>query len=265
MNSLMPAGPQNLSLTFTPNNLEKYSSAKDRVQLTVTPAATSSSVASSQNPSTFGQPVTFTATVASSGGMPTGPVTFKDGSTMLGTGTLKAGAATLTTSTLAVGSHSITGVYGGSKNFASSTSPILTQVVNQAGTSTAVTSSQDPSTFGQSLTFTATVTSSGGIPTGTVTFKDSSATLGTATLGGGQATISTSTLSIGSHPITAVYADSTDFSGSTSPVLTQVVNHGRAVINSQSESPSAWVAVDVGICNGDHQPALKVFCFITRA
>jgi uncharacterized repeat protein (TIGR01451 family) len=65
-------------------------------------------------------------------------------------------------------------------------------VVDQAATTTAVAPSANPSTFNQSVTFTATVSGSGGTPTGTVTFKDGAATLGTGTLSaGGTATFST--------------------------------------------------------------------------
>ena len=78
--------------------------------------------------------MTFTATVTpdhAGSGTPTGTVTFKDGSTTLGTGTLSStGVATFSTSTLSVGSHAITAVYGGDSNFTTSTSPTLTQVVN---------------------------------------------------------------------------------------------------------------------------------------
>ena len=93
---------------------------------------TTVTLASSQNPSTFGQAVTFTATVTSSGGgTPTGMVTFKDGASTLGTGALNgAGVATFTTSTLALGSHPITAVYGGDGSFASSTSATLIQSVD---------------------------------------------------------------------------------------------------------------------------------------
>jgi Bacterial Ig-like domain (group 3) len=84
-------------------------------------------------------------------------------------------------------------------------------------TSTALTSSVNPSIYDQSVTFTATVTPSGGTPTGTVTFKDGSTRLGTGTLGSGKATFNTKTLSVASHSITGVYGGSTDFSGSTSP------------------------------------------------
>jgi hypothetical protein len=76
---------------------------------------------SSSNPSAYGQPVTFTATVsAASAGLPepTGTVTVMDGSTDLGTGMVNAsGIATFTSSTLAVGAHSITAIYGGDSTY----------------------------------------------------------------------------------------------------------------------------------------------------
>jgi uncharacterized delta-60 repeat protein len=93
--------------------------------------ASSTSLTSSLNPSTFGVAVTFTATVNSTGGTPTGTVTFKDGVNTLGTGTLSSGKAIFHTSTLAAGTHSITAAYGGTTSFASSTSAVLTQTVNQ--------------------------------------------------------------------------------------------------------------------------------------
>ena len=94
---------------------------------------TSTTLASTPNPSFAGQAVTFTATVSKSGGAgtPTGTVTFKDGGTTLGTGTLNgAGAASFATSALAAGSHSVTAVYGGDANFGVSTSAAISQTVN---------------------------------------------------------------------------------------------------------------------------------------
>src|SRR5208337_53879 len=74
-----------------------------------------------------------------------------DGSTTLGSGTLNgSGRATISTKTLAVGSHSITAVYGGDGNFIASTSATLNQAVNQDATSTVLSSSVDPSVYGQS-------------------------------------------------------------------------------------------------------------------
>jgi hypothetical protein len=98
--------------------------------LSVVPAPTAAALVSSQNPSSFGQAVTFTATVTGSGATPTGTVTFKDAGAVIGTAALSAGVATFTTTTLSVGSHSITVSYGGSTNFSASTSSVLTQTVS---------------------------------------------------------------------------------------------------------------------------------------
>lgn len=93
-------------------------------------AATQTAVASSLNPSTVGQSVTFTATVTASGATPTGAVTFNDGGTAIGTAELTAGVATFSTTSLAAGAHSITAVYVGNASFTTSTSPVLMQTVN---------------------------------------------------------------------------------------------------------------------------------------
>ena len=92
--------------------------------------STTTSLASSLNPSVSGQNVTFTATVSPN--TATGTVTFKNGSTTLGTGTLSSGSATYATTGLSVGSHTITAVYGGDANNTTSTSNGLSQVVSVA-------------------------------------------------------------------------------------------------------------------------------------
>jgi hypothetical protein len=191
----------------------------------VTVAGSSTALTSSPNPSTIGQSVTFTATVTCTGFTPAGSVTFKDGTTTLGSATLSAGQAQLTTTSLAVGSHSITAIYSGDGNCAASTSPPLIQTVNQVGTGTALTSSQNPSMLGQSVTFTATVTCTGFTPTGSVTFLDGATTLGTAPLNGaGVATFATSALTLGSHTMTASYGGDGNCAPTTSAPLTQTVN-----------------------------------------
>ena len=209
---------------------------------TVNQTSSTTAVTSSANPSAYGAPVTFTATVSGTAGTPTGTVTFKDGATTLGSGTLNgSGQATFQTSALAPGSHSITANYGGDGNFSASSSPVLTQIVNLGASSTAVSSSANPSAQGASVTFTATVTGAGASPTGTVTFKDGATTLGSGTLSGGQATYSTSALAIGAHSITAVYGGDSNYSGSTSPVLTQnVVANSSTTALASSMNPSTF-------------------------
>jgi hypothetical protein len=73
----------------------------------------------------YSSAITFTATVAVTGGQATGTVTFKDGVTVLGAGTLASGIATIATSTLAMGAHSITATYGGDATFATSDSSVF--------------------------------------------------------------------------------------------------------------------------------------------
>src|SRR2546430_17123150 len=127
---------------------------------TVNRVASSTSVASSNNPSIFGSAVTFTATVTSSAtSMPTGTVTFQDGAATLGTGMLSGGTATLSTSALAGGAHSIAAVYAGDTNFASSTSPALMQTVADFSLSASPTSTT--ATAGSTSTYTITVTPAG--------------------------------------------------------------------------------------------------------
>ncbi len=208
-------------------------STSDALTQTVNQATSSTALTSGTNPSTFGQSVTFTATVSGSGGTPTGSVAFKDNGTTLtncGSQSLMSGVATCTTGSLTAGTHPITAVYSGDTNYAGGTSITVTQTVNQAGTSTSVTStSPNPSTAGQSVIFTATVSVSSpgsGTPTGTVAFKDNGTDITGCTsqsLTSGQATCATSTLTAGDHTIIAVYSGDTNFTTSTSPGYLQHV------------------------------------------
>ena len=197
---------------------------------TVNPAATTTTVGSSPNPSVVGQSVTITATVSVNppgAGAPGGSVEFFDGVTSLGTAPVSAGSASVNTSALAVGTHSLTAVYSGNASFSGSTSAAQNHTVNPASTATALTSAPNPSTFGTSVTLTATVTVSppgAGSPTGTVQFFDGATSLGSAPLSSGTAVLNTSTLAVGGHSLTAVYSGATSFSGSTSPAHTHTVN-----------------------------------------
>jgi hypothetical protein len=92
--------------------------------------ATSTALVSSLPTSVINQAVTFTATISAGSGAPTGQVAFMDGSSTIGTSSLNSsGQATLTSSALSAGSHNITARYDGDANYASSTSPALTQTV----------------------------------------------------------------------------------------------------------------------------------------
>ena len=95
------------------------------------------------------------------------------GTTILGTSTLVNGKTNLLyTFTTAGGSVSIIASYSGDQNYPAKNSMALKQTINKYTTSTALTSNLNPSTYGQAVTLTATVSSAGPTPTGTVTFKN---------------------------------------------------------------------------------------------
>src|SRR5262249_3545726 len=158
---------------------------------------------------------------SSSGGTPTGTVSLNEGTSTLGTAVLDGtGRATITTAILTAGSHSLKAIYQADSTHSGSTSASLIQSVAQAATRTTAVSSLNPGPVGQSVSFTATVTSAYAVPNGTVTFFDNGGTLDTGVLdAGGHATISTSSLSVGAHSITAVYSDTANFTGSASAAL----------------------------------------------
>jgi hypothetical protein len=222
--SSLTAGTHSISAAYAGDS-NVGSSASASITQTVNPSPTSVTVSSSANPATYGQNVTLSATVQSSGGTPTGSVAFMDGTATLGSAALSSGGAQLTVSNLGAGSHSITAVYGGSANFSGSTSATLTETINQVTTTTTLASSVNPASAEQAVTFTATVQAgAGNSPNGTVNFMDGSTTLGTAVLAGNSAQLTVSTLAVGSHTITAVYSGSANFGGSASAALTETIN-----------------------------------------
>ncbi len=192
-------------------------------------------VTSSSNPSLLGGQVVYTATVSGSGGTPTGSVTFEDGGTAISScGTngvvgLSGGIATCSITYAAAGSHSITAAYSGDANYSSAAGNTLTQVVRTSSSST-VTANYNPVAVGAQVVFTATVTGSGGTPTGPVTFEDGGVAIsgcgssGVVSLSSGVATCTVSYSSAGTHSITAVYSGDSSFGSSASSVLHETVS-----------------------------------------
>jgi Pro-kumamolisin, activation domain/Bacterial Ig-like domain (group 3) len=220
----LAAGANSITADYSGDSTYHASNAAALTE-TINKAATSTVLITSADPSSYGQSVTFTTKVTSSAGIPAGTVTFLENGSNIGTRTLSGGVASLTTSALAVGTHSMTVVYGGSANFNVSTSPAVSQATYAAHTTTTIIASVNPSSYGQSVTVTATVTpATTGTATGTVTFKNGTTTLGTATISGGKATFATSALTAGAHSITATYGGSTDYLASTSAALSHTVN-----------------------------------------
>ncbi len=187
--------------------------------------ATTTTVSALPNPSLYGQSVTFTATITPSTGTfdNGGTVQFQvDGTNFDSPVTVSNGQATIQDSTLTVSGspHTITAIYSGDTNFSGSTGTLSGgQTVDQASTTTAVSSSSNPSALGQSVTFTATVTPGTGTfdNGGTVQFQvDGTDFDSPVTVSNGQATIQDLTLTVSGspHTITAIYSGDTNFSSS---------------------------------------------------
>jgi len=220
--SSLPLGQNTVTATYTPLFAREFlGGSASMVQTVSSPkATTTTALVSSLNPSTYGQTVSWTATVTSTGAnTPTGTVKFAG----IGAGTLSGGVATITKTWLNAAAYPITAEYGGDSASTPSSSSVLNQVVNPASTTTAITSSVNPSSLGQTVTFTATVTSSTGAkPVGSVTFTAGAVTLGTIALAGTSASVSTATLPEGSITVTANYNGATDYTGSSASLVQTV-------------------------------------------
>ncbi|MGA9527974.1 MAG: Ig-like domain repeat protein [Terriglobales bacterium] len=223
----------------------------------VSAAGAGVSVASSANPTTYGQSVTFTATISGANGLVrgrnnrkpmdvSGTVTWSSntgcGSTTVTPG--NPGTATCTTTSLPVGTDTITATYSGDSNHNGSSGTLSGgQVVNQVSTSTSVGSSLNPSTYGQAVSFTASVT--GSSPTGTVQFSiDGNAFGSPVTLSSGSASSGgISTLTQGTHSVTATYSGDTNNGGSNGTLSGgQVVNTASAGVGvASSLNPSNYL------------------------
>jgi hypothetical protein len=123
--------------------------------------------------------------------------------------------------------------------------------VGGAGTTTTLNNAPNPSTFGQTVTLTAGVTSgTAGTITGFVSFYDGAQLIGFAPVLSGQATLATSSLAQGGHSISATYEGDANYHASTSPVVSQTVNPGTpppmnvvATGTSSTTATITWSAV----------------------
>jgi Bacterial Ig-like domain (group 3)/FG-GAP-like repeat len=227
--STLPAGAEAITATYNGDSNNNAASAS----LTQTVNKTTPTVTvTTSGPSIFGSSVTITASV--SGGT-TGNIAFTSGGVTLGSGPINPATETvsITTTVLPVGSDLITASYGGDANNNSATGTI-TQIVNKAGLTISLTSSLNPSTLGQPVTFTATLPSGA---TGTVTFTNGATVLGAPTLLNGTASVTTSSLPVGSDTITATYSGDSN-NGTENTSLIQTVNKITPPVTVTTSGPS---------------------------
>ena len=232
----LAVGTHSITATYDGDTSFASSSSADSVK-SFDRAATTTTIASSANTSTYGQAASFTATVTGGTRTPTGNVSFADGSTIWEPRHSMAErppsqAASYLSRTM------ITASFQGSVDFAKSSPSGLKLSVQEASTTTTLSESANSSVSGQAVTLTAPVpvASSSSTPTGTVTFLDGTTSLGSANLGGEMAELVTSNLAIGTHAIVAVYDGDGRYSGSRSSELSQTVMKDTTTLMISSSS-----------------------------
>ncbi len=229
--SKLAVGIHRITATYEGNLTYHNSSSPSCCAVSVRQDFLTSTTLAANSPTTYGQLATLTATVKAlnlNAGIPAGSIVFTDGQTVLGTVTLTAsGTATLTGVKLPAGLNVIIASYQGGGQFDTSSSARCDLAIARASTAMTLATSLPSASVGQSVTFTATVSSlaSGtGSPTGSVSFYDGLTLLGTVALNSnGVATFSTSALTVADHTIRAVYQLTTDFLNSSASVVQKVV------------------------------------------
>ncbi len=222
--STMATGAHGITAAFSGNSGNAASTSSVLTQA-VNKASTALTLSATPNSVPVGSSVTVTfalTVVAPGAGMPTGTVNVSDGSSGCN---LKLPATSCTFSAIGAGMKTLTATYSGDSNFAASSDSAGLNV-NIAKSTTTLTSTTNPSTFGRNVSFSASV--SGYAPSGTVSFNDGAVVLCGANLGGTgdrrTASCSSATLAAGSHSITATYFGDSNNTLSVSAPLIQVVN-----------------------------------------
>jgi hypothetical protein len=227
-----------LTATATGSVVAEYSgdgnfTSSNSAPVNVMAVSTSLTLTSSENPASFGDKITFTATVTNITGSntPTGTIAFMDGTTSLGTAVTvsSTGQAQFSTAKLTSGSHTITASFNPTGLFQAVQASIGQYVAPAPnggggggfgpGSTIAAAAAPASAVYGQTVTLTTTVTPTGTgnppTPTGQVTYQNGTTVLGTAPVGQG---LALSSLSPGTYNVTASYAGDTVYSAAQVPI-----------------------------------------------
>jgi hypothetical protein len=179
--------------------------------------ATTTTLSTDVNPAVSFQPTLLTASVASSGGTPTGTVNFFDGSTLLGQAAVGPNGQASLLVTLGAGNHALKAVFAGTTPFTASTSAVVTETVHKDATAISFgVSHLGGSAFEAAVSLTPDAPG-GGVPSGAITIFDGTKALATAPANTTQLLIR---LGAGKHSLTASYSGDADFLASVSaPVV----------------------------------------------
>jgi RHS repeat-associated protein len=234
------SGTQHITAVYSGDAVNATSSSASTAYTAV--ATPTSTILSAPATTVYvGQQATVSVTV--SGSNLTAGVQIYDGSQLLASpSSLSNGGVSVTLPALPAGTHSITAQYVGDMvNAKSTSSPVTLTVLQQATPTTTMSSSSNPSVYGNTVTFTASVTPS--TATGNVYFSYGNTSLGSSPLNNGVATFSTNSLPVGTDFISANYYGDTADAASTAVSVNQVVNAasaGTVVLTAPSATGNVW-------------------------
>jgi len=219
------------------------------LSLKVIQAQTTTAIAASANPATFGSSLQLSVSVQPAfSGTPSGSVSVFDGSQTIATQSLDGdGKAQIPLAALSQGTHALSVRYAGDTNFRGSSSAALTESVLYPVT-VSLSSSAPSALVGTAVTFTANISSSYGEPSGTVSFLDGNQSLGVATLSGSSATLHVPALTEGVHNVKVSYPGGGAFisgSGALSQAITDFTI--AAPVSSLSLAPGESSPLTVNI------------------
>ncbi|MFN8123867.1 MAG: Ig-like domain repeat protein [Thermoleophilia bacterium] len=184
---------------------------------------TDTTLTGTPNPAPLGADIVLSATVVSGSDVPTGIVSFREGTTLLATAAVgDQGHASAVVTGLGVGRHQITATYAGDGAHSSSVGTATEEVADVTSRTTA-TVAPNPSTFGASVSIGVTVSASVGAPSGSVTLTEMGNSIGSGALDHlGQVVIPVNGLSVGSHTITVTYLGTSTIGASSDVVIAEV-------------------------------------------
>ncbi|MGD0796811.1 MAG: FG-GAP-like repeat-containing protein [Acidobacteriaceae bacterium] len=229
-----------------------YAAGTQNAAFTVSAASQTIAFPAPASPINYGAaPVPLSATATS--GLPvtfsvlSGPATIS-GSTLTGTG---------------AGTVVVAADQPGNANYTAAVEVTHTIAVNKIAPTVGLTTSPNPVLVQNAVTFTATVASASGTPTGSVVFSSSGSALGTSNLAGGIATLTVSTLAVGSNSISAAYSGDGNFTSVTSTAVSETVQDFTLTASSSSQTvqpgATATYSIPISLSGGSVLPAPVAF------
>lgn len=241
---------------------DHYASAQDNMNLVVLPVHTTTSLVANPTPSSFGKPVNFKVTMHAKPpaiSIPNGSIQFYVDAISVGLVDLdEEGKASFTYSEMEVGNHAISAIYQGNENFFGSKAD-LTHQVGKADSTIALTSLDDLSIYEPSVTVQAKVSSSVGIPSGSVQFLVDGVNNGVPIEldDRGQVSLTIQNWLTGTHIVQANYLGDEHFNPSSATLQQEAKAVPTSIDLTSSQNPSLYgelIGIIAKVSSGDLQP-----------